>query len=265
MAALRVGKIAEGMDPDQAERLPKRFFIKNRHLMRRIPHRLELATRLETVFERFDHLPDAQGNALITEQVRTFICLVRCLPSRVRCDHSGQATWSTSETAACLTPPASPCTSTSDATAACRSTCAREAPRNLKATTSTHEKDDKSAENFAGVADDDANRLFQLSLAHQGIDSQSWSMRLRVLRALALGRHFEEHRRVGLCVFCSRTGSRLFLTTRSRLSRSTSPRSVGTPPLLDPDCPPRRTWAADPTAPTARTRTTIWTMTPTTT
>jgi len=92
IAALRAGKIAEGIDPDQAERLSKRFFLKNRHLIRKIPHHLELATQPQTVFEVFDNLPDAQGDALITEQVRTFYFLMHFVSSRIRCEHSGQAT-----------------------------------------------------------------------------------------------------------------------------------------------------------------------------
>jgi hypothetical protein len=62
----RAAKVAEGMPREEADRLPKSYFIKYGKCVRVIPSRIELAIRVQSVIELFDGLADADGNLLIT-------------------------------------------------------------------------------------------------------------------------------------------------------------------------------------------------------
>ena len=60
----RAAKVAEGMPREEADRLPKSYFIKYGKCVRVIPSRIELAIRVQSVIELFDGLADADGNLL---------------------------------------------------------------------------------------------------------------------------------------------------------------------------------------------------------
>ena len=62
----RDAKVAEGMSREEADKLPKSYFIKYGKCVRIIPSRIELAIRVQSVIEIFDGLADADGNVLLT-------------------------------------------------------------------------------------------------------------------------------------------------------------------------------------------------------
>ncbi len=62
--------IANGIASEAVERIPKSYFTKRNRCRRTVPQRLELAVRVQAVFELFDGLVDSDGIPLITEKVR---------------------------------------------------------------------------------------------------------------------------------------------------------------------------------------------------
>ena len=71
MELLRKKMVDRGMDLHTASRLPKSFFTKRNRCRRSIPPRLELAVRVQSVFELFDGLVDSENIPLITDRTRT--------------------------------------------------------------------------------------------------------------------------------------------------------------------------------------------------
>ena len=70
VASRREKKVLSGMDRVAVERIPKSFFTKRSRCRRLIPPRLELAVRVQSVFEFFEGLVDSEGTLLITEKVK---------------------------------------------------------------------------------------------------------------------------------------------------------------------------------------------------
>ena len=68
--AFREEMVQRGMDPDAAARVPKHFFTKRTRCRRKIPPRLELAVRVQAVFELFTGLCDDGGIPLITPKTQ---------------------------------------------------------------------------------------------------------------------------------------------------------------------------------------------------
>ena len=66
----RAAKVAEGMSQEEADRLPKSYFIKYGKCVRIIPSRTELAIRVQSAIEIFDGLADADGNVLLTPKAK---------------------------------------------------------------------------------------------------------------------------------------------------------------------------------------------------
>lgn len=68
VAAHRLEMVRRGMDPDAAERIPKQYFTKRNRCRRSIPPRLELAVRVQAVFEVFVGLTDGDGVLFLKEK-----------------------------------------------------------------------------------------------------------------------------------------------------------------------------------------------------
>jgi hypothetical protein len=58
--------VQRGMDADAAERVPKQYFTEQS--LRSIPPRLELAVRVQAVFEVFSYLTDGDGVLLLKDK-----------------------------------------------------------------------------------------------------------------------------------------------------------------------------------------------------
>ena len=70
VASRREKMVQSGMDRVAVERIPKSFFTRRSRCRRSIPPRLELAVRVQSVFEIFEGLVDSDGTLLITDKVK---------------------------------------------------------------------------------------------------------------------------------------------------------------------------------------------------
>jgi len=68
VTASRLEMVQRGMDTEAAERIPKQYFTKRNRCRRSIPPRLELAVRVQAVFEVFVGLTDSDGILLLKEK-----------------------------------------------------------------------------------------------------------------------------------------------------------------------------------------------------